>query len=165
MVKQKPIILLNHKDGCISKEIYTIFQNSYQKEADLIGIKNFPPLQRTKQNIQESNTQFWGLRQSEQLAAVVETSCIQRQLDIHSLVVNPSFFRQGLASYLLQFILKNSNWTTAIVETAVANQPAIKLYQKLGFIERKRWIPTHGIPKILLSITKPTSIATHNSSL
>ena len=44
------------------------------------------------------------------------------------------------------------DFTEATVETAAANKPAIKLYQKHGFVDYKRFIPAHGIEKLALSL-------------
>ena len=39
-----------------------------------------------------------------------------------------------------------------MVETAVVNIPAISLYKKHGFVEFKRWTPSHGIKKLAMSV-------------
>ena len=44
------------------------------------------------------------------------------------------------------------DFSEAIVETAVVNTPAIKLYNKHGFIEFKTWTPSHGIQKLAMSV-------------
>ncbi len=45
-----------------------------------------------------------------------------------------------------------SDLSYARVETAVANTPAINLYKKHGFVEFKRWTPSHGIEKLAMSV-------------
>ncbi|MCF6360291.1 MAG: GNAT family N-acetyltransferase [Cyclobacteriaceae bacterium] len=77
-----------------------------------------------------------------------------RLLDIHSFVVSPIFFRQGIGSKLLCAIMDSEIWNRAVVETGSANKPAILLYQKFGFIEEKEWITGEGIEKIMLSQEK-----------
>ncbi len=139
---------LNHSDKEISELIYLVFQCSYQKEAELIGTDNFPPLARTAQNIQKTNRDFFGLWFKKRLAGVVEVELLGVTLSICSLVVDPGFFRQGIASQLLEFLFESLDCEEAYVETAVVNLPAIKLYKKFGFTEIKRWIPEHGIQKV-----------------
>jgi len=138
----------------MSELIYSIFQRSYQVEAKLIGSKNFPPLTRTAKNIQETSQSFFGLWSSKRLAGVIEVELSGLTLSICSLVVDPDFFRQGVASQLIDFLVKSLDYQEAYVETAVANLPAIKLYQKHGFTEVKQWTPQHGIKKIQLKAFK-----------
>lgn len=75
-------------------------------------------------------------------------------LAIDSLTVDPKFFRKGIASQLISYILDLFEFTEAIVETAVANDPAINLYKKYGFVEFKQWTPAHGIRKVVMSLKK-----------
>ena len=143
--------LLTHTGIHIAKEIYTLFQESYLIEADLIGIKNFPPLSRSVSNIQKSKTQFWGMYIASNLAAAAEIEIKDNLLDIHSFVVSPKHFRQGLASSLLNYLLRSTECNSAVVETASANKPAILLYKKFGFVEDKSW-NSKGINKISLRL-------------
>lgn len=141
--------LLNHSVIHIAQEIYTLFQESYLIEANLIGVKNFPPLTRSIDNIKKSKTQFWGIYKNSYLAAVAEIEVKNNHLDIHSFVVSPQHFRKGLANNLLGYLLRYTECNSAVVETAYANKPAILLYKKFGFIEDIKW-KTKGIDKIRL---------------
>lgn len=143
--------LLNHTDTPIAQEIHTLFQESYLIEAKLIGVENFPPLTRSVNNIQKSKTQFWGFYKDSILATVAEIETNPNLLDIHSFVVSPQFFRQGLANNLLAYLLKYTDCNSAVVETASANKPAILLYKKFGFTEDKKW-SLKGINKIRLRL-------------
>ncbi len=58
---------------------------------------------------------------------------------ICSFVVDPEHFRKGVASSLLDHVLTKRDWTKAVVETGADNLPAIRLYEKFGFKEEKRW--------------------------
>lgn len=142
--------LLDHYSENVANEIYDVCQLSYKVEAGLVGVENFPPLRRTQSQIQSSSSQFLGRRVGVDLAAVVEFTQGGDELSIDSLVVHPQFFRRGLASQLLQSLLVKVHWQTAAVETAAANQPALTLYQKLGFTESKRWKIADGIEKVQL---------------
>jgi hypothetical protein len=51
-------------------------------------------------------------------------------------------------------VLANFSWNTAEVQTATANFPAVSLYKKHGFLEKKRWHSKEGIELILLSKDK-----------
>ena len=139
MKERSSIILLQQTDIKIAESIYQLFQRSYAIEATLIGVDSFPPLKRSVQKIQNSKTQFWGYHINDTLAAIAEIELENKLLDIHSFVVLPSFFRKGIGSDLLTYLLTIQPIDSAIVETATANKPAIQLYQKFGFMEEKIW--------------------------
>ena len=146
------IIKLDNSKNEVAKKIYSVFQNSYKIEAKLIGVVNFPPLQRSNTDIKNSETLFYGYVEEKNIAAVIEVDRDNNLLDICSLTVDPKYFKKGIASKLVSYVLENNNFSKATVETAVANKPAINLYKKHGFVEYKRWTPSHGIKKIALSI-------------
>jgi ribosomal protein S18 acetylase RimI-like enzyme len=146
------IIKLENSNEDIANLIYTVFQNSYKVEAQLIGTLDFPPLSRSAKDIVNSKTNFYGFRENNCLAAVVEIVIADKKLEINSLTVDPKYFRKGLADKLMSYILDTFEFTQAIVETAVVNKPAIHLYKKHGFVEFKRWTPSHGIEKLAMSV-------------
>jgi ribosomal protein S18 acetylase RimI-like enzyme len=147
---KKMISELNQNTPLIAQQIYAVFQNSYQVEADLIGTDNFPPLKRTIDDIKISDTVFYGFYLKERLTAVIEVALRDNHLNINSLTVDPKYFRRGIASLLIDYVLTGIEFTKATVETAVVNGPAIKLYQKHGFTEFKRYTPSHGIEKLAM---------------
>lgn len=146
------IIKLEHSNEALAKQIYAVFQNSYKIEAQLIGTNDFPPLSRSAKHIMNSKTQFYGFSVNNSLAGVIEIVFENKLLDINSLTVHPKYFRQGIANKLISYVLQTFDFTKAIVETAVVNKPAINLYAKHGFVEYKRWTPSHGIEKVAMSI-------------
>ncbi|AUJ70465.1 GNAT family N-acetyltransferase [Pseudoalteromonas sp. NC201] len=147
---------LNNRDALVAREIFNVFQRSYKIEAELIGASYFPPLSRTIEDICGATSHFYGYFENQNLAAVIEIVIVEKTLEIDSLTVDPSYFRKGIAGKLLHFVLAELGAEKVIVETASANIPAIALYQKYGFIEFKRWLPTHGIEKLaLVSVIKP----------
>ncbi|MCO4798708.1 MAG: GNAT family N-acetyltransferase [Colwelliaceae bacterium] len=146
------IIKLDNSNTEVAKQIFTTFQNSYKIEAQLIGALDFPPLSRSVKDIENSTTLFYGFIEREALAAVIEIVINGEDLDINSLTVDPSYFRKGIADKLISYVLHKFNSSKAIVETAVVNTPAINLYKKHGFVEFKRWTPSHGIEKLAMSV-------------
>ncbi|WP_286269171.1 GNAT family N-acetyltransferase [Thalassotalea hakodatensis] len=139
----------------IAQQIHRTFQRSYLIEAQLIGVSDFPPLQRSIEDIAHSKTLFYGFFDNSNLAAVIEVSFANKHLAIESLVVDPDHFRKGIAGKLLTFILAHFSYHSVSVETAVVNIPAITLYQKFGFEERKRFTPSYGIEKIAMALAAP----------
>ncbi|MCJ8339006.1 MAG: GNAT family N-acetyltransferase [Pseudomonadales bacterium] len=143
--------LINSNDE-IAKRIYTIFQNSYKVEAQLIGVVDFPPLLRSVKDIVYAKTEFYGFSDNNCLAAIIELASEDKHIEINSLTVDPKHFRKGIANKLIGYVLASFDCTEVIVETAVVNKPAINLYKKHGFVEFKRWTPAHGIEKLAMSV-------------
>lgn len=143
---------LDNSNEYIAHQIFTVFQNSYKVEAQLIGTLNFPPLLRNTKDIKISKTQFYGFIENKSLAAVIEIVVENRHLKIQSLTVVPLYFRKGIADKLIDYILDKFSFSEATVETAVVNLPAISLYKKHGFVEFKRWTPPHGIEKLAMLV-------------
>ena len=143
MIKQ-----LDNKDKDIAKKIRSVFQVSYPIEAKLLNAINFPPLNRTIDDFINSDTQFYGYWKDEALAAVMEISTNHNSTLIQSLVVDPKYFRQGIAGKLINFVFENYKTKVFNVETGLANLPAIKLYKRYGFEEIKQYDTEIGIRKI-----------------
>ncbi|NQY63177.1 MAG: GNAT family N-acetyltransferase [Alteromonadaceae bacterium] len=146
------ITKLKNSNEEVANRIYTIFQNSYRVEAQLIGVLDFPPLLRSAKDIVYSKTEFYGFSDNNCLAAIIEIVIEDKHLEINSLTVDPKYFRKGIADKLISYVLDVFDFTEAIVETAVVNIPAINLYKKHGFVEFKRWTPSHGIEKLAMSV-------------
>ena len=150
------ITKLEHSNEAVAEQIHTVFQNSYKVEAELIGVLDFPPLSRSVSDIVNAKTTFYGFSFIDSdkncLAAVIEIEINEKHLAIDSLTVMPNFFRKGIADKLISYALTSFDIDAATVETAVVNKPAIKLYEKHGFMKFKRWTPSHGIEKLAMSV-------------
>lgn len=148
--------MINKLDNCddkVTSQIFNVFQNSYKVEAQRINVCNFPPLSRSINDIKDSNTLFYGFYERGCLAGVIEVIAKDKRIELESLTVDPQYFKKGIASKLISYVLDSFEFIEAIVETAVANKPAINLYKKFGFVEIKRWTPSHGIEKLAMSVT------------
>jgi ribosomal protein S18 acetylase RimI-like enzyme len=132
----------------ISKKIRAVFQVSYKVEAKLLKATNFPPLKRPLEDYVISKNMFFGYLKNEELFGVIEIDHNNSYTLIRSLVVDPLFFRQGIARKLMEFTFNNFDSNLFVVETGVENVPASKLYIKFGFIEVNQWNTDHGIRKI-----------------
>jgi ribosomal protein S18 acetylase RimI-like enzyme len=139
---------LKNNDIEISKKIRSVFQLSYKVEAKLLNATNFPPLKRSLENYVNSNTVFFGYLKDKKLAGVIEIEHNNNFTHINSLVVDPSFFRQGIARKLMEFVLNTFDSNLFVVETGLENGPATELYKKFDFKEVKQWNTDHGIRKI-----------------
>jgi N-acetylglutamate synthase-like GNAT family acetyltransferase len=132
----------------IAEKIRAVFQVSYKVEAKLLAAVNFPPLQRPLEKYRESSTEFYGYSKDGELAGVVEIDANNNYILIRSLVIHPTFFRQGIAGKLIEFVFKTFDSNLFVVETGLANGPATALYKKFGFIEVHQWDTDHGIRKV-----------------
>jgi ribosomal protein S18 acetylase RimI-like enzyme len=139
---------LQNKDLEVSKNIRSVFQVSYAVEAKLLNAIDFPPLKRNLESYITSDNDFFGYIKNTVLAGIIEIKHYNSFTHIQSLVVDPLFFRQGVAQELMTFVLNSYSVKPFIVETGVKNLPAIKLYKKFNFIEIKQWDTDHGVRKI-----------------
>lgn len=142
------ICILNHKNKDVSSKIRAVFQVSYAVEAKLLNAIDFPPLKRPLESFINSSNSFFGFYKNDKVAGVIEINSNSTSTHIQSLVVDPHFFRQGIAKNLMEFVLNKFNAKMFTVETGVKNKPATQLYKKFGFIEVKQWNTDHGVRKI-----------------
>ena len=141
---------INNKDIEISKKIYNIFQKSYKIEAKILNVSKFPPLERSIENIINSDTLFFGFFIKKKIVSIIETENNFQSIHIKSLVVCPNYFRQGIGTKLVQYVIDTYDTKILTVETGADNYPAIKLYKNFAFIEQSQWDTDHGIRKIRL---------------
>ena len=139
---------LQNKEIDLSRKIRSVFQVSYAVEAKLLNATDFPPLNRTLESFLQSENDFFGYTKNQELAGIIEIKQEDSFIHIQSLVVNPKFFRQGIAKKLMEFVLNLFENNSFMVETGVENGPASELYKKFDFIEVNQWDTNHGIRKI-----------------
>ena len=142
------IIRINNKRNRIAKEIRDIFQVSYTVEAEILKAIDFPPLKRTISQFLNSNSEFYAYYLTQNIAGVIEVKNNQDLTHIQSLVVYPKYFRNGIGSKLVQFILDTYKSKIFTVETGLGNHPAIKLYKSFDFQEQGQWDTNHGVRKV-----------------
>ena len=142
------IIKINNKKNKIAEEIRAIFQASYTVEAKMLKAVDFPPLQRTVSQFMNSNSEFYAYYLVENIAGVIEIENDKDLTHIQSLVVYPKYFRNGIGSKLVQFILDAYTSKIFTVETGIDNHPAIKLYKNFGFQKQRQWDTNHGVRKV-----------------
>ena len=99
------IKLLKNQKTEIALKMRAVFQASYAIEAKILQANDFPPLKRTLEEYQNTDTQFYGFWQMNDLAAVIEIRLLESSIHIQSLVVDPDYFRQGIAAQLLDLSL------------------------------------------------------------
>ncbi len=122
-------------DVLAAAEILDLQRKSYRIEADLIGTDEIPPLKETFEQLQNCGETFLGYYLDGRLAGAVSFKIDREVMDIHRMMVDPDFFRRGIARKLIAY-LEHQNFSEMIVSTGAANTPAIKLYEKLGFVRQ-----------------------------
>ena len=142
------IIKINNKSNKIAKGIRDIFQASYAIEAEMLKAVDFPPLKRTISQFLNSNSEFYAYYLTQNIAGVIEIENNHDITHIQSLVVYPKYFRNGIGSKLVKFILDTYKSKIFTVETGLDNHPAIKLYKSFGFQEQEQWDTNHGVRKV-----------------
>ena len=139
---------IEHRVREEANEIRRIFQISYKIEAQLLGAKNFPPLERPISAFEHCANEFFGFYEEEKLIAVIEMKKEENAMHIQSLVVDPSHFRKGIARKLITFILNHFDSHQFTVETGENNPPARKLYEGFGFHLVKTYVAAENITKV-----------------
>ena len=142
------IVKLQNADLATATKIRSVFQVSYAIEAEILKAVDFPPLKRPIEDYVNCSNQFFGFLKDDELAAVVEIIHNEEYTHIRSLVVDPAFFKQGIASKLMEFVLDTFDSSLFVVETGVDNGPASALYKKFHFKEVKQWDTEFGIRKV-----------------
>jgi ribosomal protein S18 acetylase RimI-like enzyme len=119
---------------------------SYAVEARLIGFPGLPPLQDTVATLRQCGERFFGYMKQEQLAGAISYERTKKTVHICRLMVDPVFFRQGIASALIEFVCrKERDAHEIIVMTGSANTPALRLYERHGFCEVERIRMPEGV--------------------
>jgi len=148
----RAVVALDATDPPVAAEIRDVMAAAYAVEAALLGVADFPPLRRTAAEIAASDARFFGIRDADDLVAVVEVERPETgRAHVGSLVVRPSHVRRGLASALLRSLVDADPGGDVTVDTGAANEPALRLYAAHGFVVVRRWTTGEGgIPMVAL---------------
>ncbi|WP_410501788.1 GNAT family N-acetyltransferase [Exiguobacterium acetylicum] len=109
-------------------------RRAYQIEARLLETTDFPPLREKIDDInREAPTGFVYV-----IDDIVAGAVTIDDLTITRLVVDPAYFRQGIAQSLLKHVFEQNH--AKHVMTGARNLPALTLYARFGFMEvRREW--------------------------
>ncbi|MBM7840015.1 ribosomal protein S18 acetylase RimI-like enzyme [Alkalihalobacillus xiaoxiensis] len=121
----------------VAEQIYQLQRKSYQVEAELIQFECLRPLVETIEQLRSTEEIFFSYVVKGQIIGAISIERNKTTIDICRLMVDPSYFRRGIARQLLQHIESS---TPSIyhysVSTGAANKPAIKLYESVGFCKQ-----------------------------
>tara|TARA_Y100001933_G_C18821977_1_gene489638 strand:+ start:361 stop:810 length:450 start_codon:yes stop_codon:yes gene_type:complete len=142
------ISFIKHKQLEEAQNIRRVFQASYRVEAQLLGAINFPPLSRMLDEFYNCSNDFVGYYAGHKLVAVIEMKNELSNMHIQSLVVDPDYFRKGIARKLIAFVLDHYDTNQFTVETGRDNIPARKLYEGFEFELEKTYTAAENIIKV-----------------
>ncbi|MGG0718102.1 GNAT family N-acetyltransferase [Robertmurraya massiliosenegalensis] len=109
-------------------------KQSYQVEAELIGSYEIPPLKEALEQLVSSDELFIGYFIEGRLVGVLSYKVIKGVIDLHRVMVHPSYFRKGIAKSMVKHVEKQyEDALFMIVSTGAKNLPAIEFYKRLGF--------------------------------
>ena len=146
---------IDNSQQAVADTIYQIFQMSYRKEAEILGMgEEFPPLKRPVEDFMACDSVFYAYYKDAQPAALVELKHSEGITDVQSLVVHPKFFRQGIGRQLMSFVINNMGAELYKVETGLDNLPATSLYKQLGFDEVGQYDTPFGVRKVMFELHK-----------
>ena len=130
MIKQ-----INHQDRQTAKQILDVQIPAYKIEAQIIGFDGIPQLRDTVETIENSTELFIGYIHENQIIAFLSYSKDENEYQICRLVVQPAYFKQGIARKLLKYFVNEIviPHEKVIVSTGADNVPAINLYKSEGF--------------------------------
>ena len=134
-------------------EILEVQIPAYKIEAQYLENNSIPRLYDTVFDIQNCNEIFYGYFIDDTLAGFISFQYVDAVVDIHRLVVSPTYFHRGIATALLEHLFQLHEETiNYIVQTGKKNIPALSLYKKHNFIETKEITLPDGL--VLVQLTK-----------
>ncbi|MNI54386.1 Acetyltransferase (GNAT) family protein [compost metagenome] len=131
------IIKLDLQDDFTVSEVWSLQHKAYRLEAEMIGFHEIPPLLETREMLAGAAEAFFGRfdDNGELMGAVAVLEESPGTLTVTRMMVNPDYFRQGVAGSLLEFIFESySGMERFSVSTGKLNTPAVSLYTKHGFV-------------------------------
>ncbi|WP_042463926.1 GNAT family N-acetyltransferase [Neobacillus dielmonensis] len=125
---------IDWQDDSIVKRLYQLQREAYLVEARLINFYDIPPLQETLSEFRNCGESFIGFFEQGELAGAVSYTVDSQELTICRMVVDPNFFRKGIAQNLLAAVENvHPDSKVIYVSTGKDNIPAKSLYLKNGF--------------------------------
>ena len=128
---------LDLSDPVLAEELWALQHAAYRQEARTIGVRDLPPLMETVHSLRNCGETFFGcFSADEELAGAISIKEEQRgERVISRIMVRPDCLRQGIATRILRHVLELAPAGIRFVVNAEArNLPAIRLYERFGFV-------------------------------
>lgn len=158
--------IVDHRNLAVAARIVEVQGLAYAVEAELLGFDAIPP--RTEDVVAVRNLDLTFLAaisgRTDPTGVPAETSRTVAEhivallgfrrdghlVDIDRLAVEPTHFRTGLASALLDHLHASQRPAVFTVSTGAANEPATKLYASRGYTRTGSPTTADGLPLIRL---------------
>lgn len=114
--------------------LHALQQAAYLREARILGIQDFPPLRETLATLRGTRERLMGAWEGETLVGVLGSEPEDGHHLITRLAVDPGRFRKGVGSLLLAHFISRHGQAGLSVQTGMDNVPALRIYQKHGFL-------------------------------
>ncbi len=140
------IVRLNMQDELVAGSVWRLQHKAYAIEAQLIGFAQLPPLMETIASLQQCEQDFYGVVADEELQAVISIEEYDQTVTVCRLMVEPEHHRKGLGRQLLRYV--EQLYPVAklfLVSTGSLNEPALRLYQSMGYKPRRQWEAAPGL--------------------
>jgi ribosomal protein S18 acetylase RimI-like enzyme len=148
--------LLDLTQPGVASRVLRLQRRAYRREARLIGYRRIPALREKASDLLHSGESFLLCYQGRRLAGLLSWKHDGRRAEICRLLVDPRYWRRGLAGELLA-ALEAREAGELRVATAAANAPALAFYRKHGFRPLRSWRTPDGLE--LRSLFRPGSVA------
>lgn len=122
--------VLDMTDPTTCEAVLGLQRAAYQIEAEIIGSAEIPPLHESPQDLKQAPLRWIGIRDGEEVVAVLAYTSDGDRVDVDRLFVSPGRFRNGLGKALVASL---DPAATITVSTGAANLAARRLYESLGF--------------------------------
>jgi ribosomal protein S18 acetylase RimI-like enzyme len=136
------VLPVDHTTLQIARQLHAVQMSAYAQEARLLGVRHFPPLERTVKEMQTNAEQFLAAFWGDEIVGAIGVWPDHEDggMNIGSLVVAPQFQRRGTGRQLMMAVLHRWSHGSLTVQTGAKNLPALALYAQFGFVEFRRWL-------------------------
>lgn len=133
---------VDHSVLAIARQLHAVQMSAYAQEAQLLGVTDFPPLERTVEDVRTSREEFVAAFLDDEMVGAVGLGPDPEGLGVNiaSFVVAPAYHRRGIGRRLLAAVLARVGDGVVTVQTGARNEPALALYAQAGFVELRRWL-------------------------
>ncbi|MEH1016778.1 GNAT family N-acetyltransferase [Micromonospora sp. CPCC 206060] len=122
-------------NAATARQVLQMQRAAYAVEAALIGSDGIPALHETVAELRAARERWLGARDGDGLVGAVAYDRLDdATLDICKLVVAPRAFRRGVATALLNALDTAEPAERTVVSTGALNTPALRLYERRGFV-------------------------------
>ncbi|GGU95192.1 hypothetical protein GCM10010275_36290 [Streptomyces litmocidini] len=140
---------LDLSDATVASAVHAVGLRAYAVEAELIGFDGIPALTESLPDMTAQPLRWLGAVTGEETVAAFvawQTDTDRHVTHIDRVCVDPVWFRRGIASRLLDHLLTEVlDGGEVSVSTGADNQPALKLYERLGFRRAADFEPVPGL--------------------